>query len=232
MKRFLLVSVAALAILTVQARAGTLVVFYSFNTNGYAGTMGDSGMTNYVETPNVDLTSSSFSISNSQATPLVTILSSVSGGANNHGYTAGNSVGMNGFNGGASYFQFTLDATGYQDLVLAWAGNRSSTGPTTLTLRYSTTGVNGTFTDFSTITSLANYTTTQDVSSVASLDNNPNDVFRLVGNDPGNTSGTLKIDNFSIEGTPVAVPEPSTMALIGFSLVGGMAFARRRVSRK
>src|SRR5205823_3395218 len=137
MKRFIIASLAAVAILTARAQEQTNIVFYSFNTNGFGGTLGSTAMTNYVETANIGSSISSFTFSNSQATPLLTILSSVSGGGNTHGFPSGNSVGMNGWNGGASYFQFTVDATGFQNLVVAWAGNRSSTGPTNLLFEYS-----------------------------------------------------------------------------------------------
>ena len=60
---------------------------------------------------------------------------SVSGNPDNHGFSGGNSVSQNGWNGGNSYFQFTLDATSYQNLILTWTGNFSSTGPATNSLQ-------------------------------------------------------------------------------------------------
>ena len=227
MKRFIIASLVAVAILTAGAQAQTTIVFYSFNTNGFTGTIGSTAMTNYVQVANIGSSISSFSFSNSQAIPSLTLLSAVSGGGNTHGFPSGNSVGMNGWNGGASYFQFTLDATGYQNLVLAWAGNRSSTGPTNLVLEYSSDG-GATFNNFVNLGSLANYTTTQDVSSVTALNNNSLDVFRLVGVDAV-AGGTLKIDNFSIDVT--AVPEPSTMLLVGAGVLGMFAIRRRRSVR-
>lgn len=226
MKRFITASLVAAAMLVAQAQAQTSIVFYSFNTNGFGGTIGSAAYTNYVTTANIGSGISSFSYSNSQATTVLSLLSSVSGNPNNHGFPAGNSVSLNGWNGGASYFQFTLDATGYQNLVLSWAGNRSGSGPTNLVLRYSSDG-GSTFTDFTTIPSnnLVNYSTTQDLSSVTSLNNNSLDVFRLVGVDAA-AGGTLKIDNFTIDGT--AIPEPSTVMLVGAGLLGLFAIRRRR----
>ena len=122
-------------------------------------------MSNYVTTANIGPSISSFSFSNTQTAPLFMILSSVSASPNNHGFAAGNSVAMNGWDGNASYFQFTLNATGYQNLVLAWAGNVSGTGPTNMTLEYSSDG-GATFNNFATFATPLNSSTTQDVSSV------------------------------------------------------------------
>ncbi|HXI83073.1 MAG TPA: PEP-CTERM sorting domain-containing protein [Verrucomicrobiae bacterium] len=224
MKRVIIASLVAMGIFTAEAQALTNIVFYSFNTNGFVGVDQSTAMTNYLQVANIGSGISSFSFSNSQATPLLTILSSVTASPNNHGFPAGNSVGMNGWNGGASYFQFTLNATGFQGLVLAWAGNRSSTGPTNVVLQYSSDG-GATFNNFNTFAAPANVGTTQDVSAVTALDNNALDVFRIVGVDAA-AAGTLKIDNFSIEAT--AVPEPSTMLLVGVGVLGMFAIRRRR----
>lgn len=203
---------------------GYNIVFYSFNTNGFSGTMLTAAMTNYVITANVGSGISSFGNFNAGGTPLA-ILSSVTGSPNNHGFAAGNSISQNAWNGNNSYFQFTLDSTGYQNLVLAWAGNVSSTGPTNMMLEYSTTGVGGSFSTFATFPTLANSSITQDMSSVTALNNNPSDVFRLYGINVGAAAGTVKIDNFSIDAT--VVPEPSTIALIGLGLVGLITLVRR-----
>jgi hypothetical protein len=233
MKKLLVASVVAVAIFAAQVKADT-IVFYSFNTNDFSGTMLTPAMTNYVETANIGSGISSFSNFNPAGTPL-TILSSVSGSPNNHGFPAGNSVSQNDWTGNSSYFQFTLNATGYQDLVLAWTGNVSSTGPATNGLWYSSDG-GATFALFSTFRAPDNNVTvgavTQDLSSVSALDNNALDVFRIYGtNVVGGAiaaAGTMKIDNFSIDA--IAIPEPSTIFLIGCGLVGILPIIRRRRS--
>src|SRR5579871_998502 len=127
MKRLILAGVVALAIFVAEAQAQ--IVFYSFNTNGFSGTPLTAAMTNYVITANIGSGISQFSNFNTGSGSPLAILSSVSGSPNNHGFPAGNSISQNGWNGNSSYFQFTLNATGYQDIVLAWTGNVSSTGP-------------------------------------------------------------------------------------------------------
>lgn len=224
MKRLIAASVVALTILSAQAKADT-IVFYSFNTNATMGLT--SAQTNFVETANIGPTISQFSNFNPAGTPL-TILSSVSSNPNNHGYPAGNSVSQNAWNSNNAYFQFTLDSTGYQSLILAWAGNVSGTGPTSMTLQYSTTGVSGTFTPFATFATPANSMVTEDLTSITALNNNASDVFRLVGSSASAAGGTAKIDNFSIDAT--VVPEPSTIFLIGCGLVGILPMIRRRRS--
>jgi hypothetical protein len=228
MKKFLIASVLATTILVAQVQAQSLTIaFYAFNTNGYTGTLVplDAAGTNYVETANIGSGISSFSNFNTAGTPL-TILSSVTGNPNNHGFVSGNSISQNNWDG-SGYFQFTLDSTGYQNIVLSWTANVSSTGPANTTLRYSTTGVGGTFTDFATFATPKNTAVTQDLSLVTALNNNSTVVFRLVGVNASNTaSGTMKIDNFAIEA--IAIPEPSTVFLVGMSLAGLLAIRRRR----
>jgi hypothetical protein len=216
MKRILIASVVAVVVLVAQARAQTGIVFYSFN---------DTSSTGAVITATVGSGLSTFSNFNSAGNP-ISILSSVSGNPNNRGFSAGNSVSQNGWDGDASYFQFTLDSTGYQDIILSWGENRSSTGPNEWTIRYSSNG-GGLFTDFSTIALPANSAVSVDLTSVTAINNNPDVIFRLVGIGASAAGGTAKIDNFNIDATAV-IPEPSTVVLVGAGLVGLLALRRRR----
>lgn len=141
------------------------------------------------------------------------------------GFVAGNAIGMNGWDGDASYFQFTLDASLWHSNVVSWASNRSSTGPPNVILKYSTNGVGGTFYDFATytVTTTAALFGPADFSTTPGLDYNANVVFRLVGTGTTATGGTMKVDNFTI----VAIPEPSTIMLIGVGLLGLLALRHR-----
>jgi len=216
MKRSLLASVVVAVIPSAQAHAqGILLAFYSFN---------DTSSTQAVMTATVGSAISSFTNFNAAGSPIA-ILTSISGNPNNHGFPAGNSVAQNAWLGDSSYFQFTLDATGYSYIALSWAGNVSSTGPTNIVLRYSTTGVGGVFTDFATFATPKNYAITQDLSVVLSINNNPNVVFRLVGLNARAATGTAKIDNFAIESW--MIPEPSTVVLVVIGFACLMALRRR-----
>jgi hypothetical protein len=230
MKKFLLASVVATAVFVAQAQAQ--IVFYSFNTNGFTGAVLTTAQSNTIITANIGSSISSFTNQNSVGGGFstMTILSSTGGNPNNRGFAGGNSVSQNGWNGNNSYFQFTLDATGYQNIMLSWAGNISGTGPTNTGIWYSSDG-GANFTLFNTIASVLNtFSTTQDLSSVTTLNNNALDVFRLYGTNVTGVAiaagGTMKIDNFAIDAT--VVPEPSTMVLVGAGLLGLLASRRRR----
>ncbi len=205
-----------------ETRADT-IVFYSFTSNTTFA-VNTAAWTNASLTADIGSSISSFTNFNAGGTAL-TFLSSVAGNPNNHGFPASNSISQNRWDGDASYFQFTLDSTGYSGITLSWAQNRSSTGPNQWTLRYSTNG-GGSFTDFATFALVANSAVTQDLSSVTAIDNNPNVVFRLVGVGATAATGTAKIDNFAIEAT--LIPEPSTVLLVGVGLAGLVAMRRRR----
>ena len=150
----------------------------------------------------------------------------MTGNPNNHGFASGNSISQNAWNGDASYFQFTLDSTGYQNIIVSWAENSSGTGPHNAKLQYSTTGVGGTFTDFATFAAPNNSANVQDLSSIAALNNNSTVAFRIVGLGTTSNAGTMKIDNLAVDA--VVIPEPSTVFLVGMSLAGLLAIRRRR----
>lgn len=200
------------------------IVFYAFDSNTTFA-VNTAAWSNAVVTATVGSSISSFSNFNTGSGSPFTVLSSVSGNGNNHGFLASNSVGQNGWVGDGSYFQFTLDSTGYQDLIVGWAGNRSGTGPTNIVFRYSSTGTGGTFSDIATFPALANSSTNFNLTSITALNNNPNVVFRIYGVDVSSSGGTLKLDNFSVD---AIIPEPSTMVLVGLGLVAMLASRRRR----
>lgn len=140
------------------------------------------------------------------------------------------------------FFQFQLSTAGYSGIGLSWQQTGSDTGPAAFKLAYSTDG--SSFTDF------GNYTVTNDswngavtpaasvksvdLSGVVSIQNATAVYFRLVttanlsiANGTIGSTGTSRVDNFTVSGT--AVPEPSGVLL---ALAGGgwiVATRRRRV---
>ena len=151
------------------------------------------------------------------------------------------------------YFQFQVNASGYQDILLDWDQTSSNTGPRDFVLQYSTDG--SSFSTFgSQYTVLGNIASTSpsrsfwssasyesayhlsfDLSSVGgTIDNQSSLYFRLVDNsnssaNGGSTasSGTDRVDNFVVSAT--AIPEPSSIMLVGVGLTSlVMVFRRRR----
>jgi hypothetical protein len=134
------------------------------------------------------------------------------------------------------YFQFATSTVDYTGIGISFDATRSATGPSTMSLNYSTDGIN--FTQFganfivltnggasglpswSVTTPNSGYTVSFDLTSVSALDNAANVYFRITDvTAPGGSGGTLRLDNVIISGTP-SVPEPSTIA---FATLGGLA---------
>lgn len=140
------------------------------------------------------------------------------------------------------YYQFQVDATGYEEITITWDQTSSSTGPRDFNLQYSTDGA--------TFTTIAGYQVLQNggspnpawnsstsssaytfsITGPGALDGQATAYFRLTdsstvsasGGTVG-TGGTNRVDNVIIEGSPV--PTPGSFALLG---LGGLVAMRRR----
>lgn len=134
------------------------------------------------------------------------------------------------------YFQFQVSTVGLQDVVLAWDQTRSSSGPPTWDLQYATnvSGPFTTFTDNYTVPVVTWNTSTPggtsfsaDLSGVTSVDDAPVVIFRILADSsPTFASGSSRLDNVLVSGTPI--PEPATGVLIGFGLILNLGPRTRR----
>jgi hypothetical protein len=134
------------------------------------------------------------------------------------------------------YYQFSLSTLNYTNIAVSFDQASSNTGPTTFALSVSTNG-GVTFTRilasytvqisgsagpgiWSSGTNLTQYT----ISSAAAAANNQSSViFRLSSSVTPATTGTSRVDNFSVTGD--LVPAPGSLALLG---LGGLVAGRRR----
>ena len=121
------------------------------------------------------------------------------------------SVSITGFATGATqYFQFQLGGANlpnFSSYMLFFQSMRSSTGPTTATIQYSTDGV--TYTSFPTTYTVGTGITniTVDLSGITAINNQAAVYFRIVGSGGNNGGGTFRIDNFQIQAVgPTAAP--------------------------
>jgi hypothetical protein len=139
------------------------------------------------------------------------------------------------------HFQFSTATTGSTGIGFTFDLTRSSTGPATFQLAYSTDG--NTFTNFGDpISPLTNasgtnpthsawssgtnqpvYTINYDLSGVTALDNAASVTFRIISTaDAGAATGTARVDNVIVQ----TVPEPGSIFLL--SSAGGLLALRRR----
>lgn len=139
------------------------------------------------------------------------------------------------------YYQFQVSTLGQGAITLGWHQTRSASGPgfvdpasNNFKLQYSTDGTN--FTDYVNylvpVVTWNNSTTlgtvySQDLSSVAALDNQPNVYFRLtsiLGDQPTSTQGTSRVDNVLVV---AAIPEPASILLVVAATTLAMFFRKR-----
>jgi hypothetical protein len=134
------------------------------------------------------------------------------------------------------YWEFETSTSGYTDITLTWDQTRSSTGPGTFNLQYSTDGT--TFvdlvTDYTVLENSANNggfwnSTTRvpnyqlgPIAVPGDLNNLPTVYFRLTCMvTPGGAGGTNRVDNVFVAG----IPEPACWLLLG---LGALGLLRRR----
>ncbi len=122
-----------------------------------------------------------------------------------------------------NFLQFQVSTTGFSNIGLSFATQRTATGFNSDQLFYSTDGT--TFTAFgSPYTPPASFALQAfDLSSVTALNNAPTAIFRIVFSGASSAAGNNRIDNLVIS----PVPEPSTCTLVGVAAVG-LGWIRRR----
>jgi hypothetical protein len=135
------------------------------------------------------------------------------------------------------YYQFSTSTLGYESITFSFDQTRSSTGPGTFDLLWSTDGVTfGTLLDDYTVLNNAappgawNATTRfleygfGPLALPGGAANQAAVVFRLVNTvTPGGTAGTNRVDNIVVSGT--LIPTPGAAALLA---VAGLIAVRRR----
>lgn len=138
------------------------------------------------------------------------------------------------------YYQFNVSTVGFSGITLLVDHTRSSTGPATFQVQYSTDGA--TFIDApgaayapdpaaSFSSGLEKPWTPPrygfDFSSISELNNQPSLTLRLTATAaPTSTGGTSRVDNVTIGTDPI--PEPTTFALATLA-AAGLALRRRRM---
>jgi hypothetical protein len=113
------------------------------------------------------------------------------------------------------------NTTGFANILVSFATQGTGTGFNSNQFQYSLDGV--AFANFgSPYTPLAAFGLLPivfDLSSIPGLNNNPNAAFRIVFNGATTSTGNNRLDNFVVEGSTTATPEPTTVVLLGGGII-------------
>jgi hypothetical protein len=154
------------------------------------------------------------------------------------GDPAGQAVSLQGGTGTANNgrnLTFNVSTLGFANIVVSFATQGTSTGFNNNQFQYSLDGI--TFINFGSpyvpATSFGSVPLVFTLSSIVGLNDNPNAAFRIVFNGASSTTGTNRIDNFLVEGSPSegspsGVPEPATAVLLASGLSGLYRLRKRR----
>ena len=127
---------------------------------------------------------------------------------------------------------FNLSTLGFENIVVSFATQGTSTGFNSNQLQYSLDGV--TFIDFgSPYTPATTFGSTPVIfnfGAIIGLNDNPNAAFRIVFNGATSSTGNNRIDNFVVEGSAInsTIPEPTTVLLLGTGLSGIISLRNKR----
>ena len=120
------------------------------------------------------------------------------------------------------HLTFSVSTLGFSNIVVSFATQGTSTGFNNNQFQYSLDCL--TFVDFgpayTPATAFGSVPLVFTLSSIAGLNDNANAAFRILFNGASSATGTNRIDNFVVEGTPSGVPEPTTAVLLLSGLSG------------
>lgn len=149
------------------------------------------------------------------------------------GDTAGQALSLQGGTGNANngrHLTFNVSTLGFVNIVVSFATQGTSTGFNSNQFQYSLDGI--TFVDFgppyTPATAFGSVPLVFTLTSIAGLNDNANAAFRIVFNGASSSTGTNRIDNFVVEGSPSGVPEPATAILLLSGLSGLYGLRKRR----
>lgn len=126
---------------------------------------------------------------------------------------------------------FNVSTLGFANIVVSFATQGTSTGFNSNQFQYSLDGNN--FVNFGAPftppSAFGSVPIVFSLAGIAGLDDNPNAAFRIVFNGASSSTGTNRIDNFVVEGTPSGVPEPASAILLisGLSTLYGVRKRKR-----
>jgi hypothetical protein len=149
------------------------------------------------------------------------------------GDIAGQALSLQGGTGTANNgrnITFNVSTLGFTNILVSVATQGTSTGFNSNQFQYSLDGI--TFVDFA-----APYTPASafgslplvfSLVSIVGLNNNPNAAFRIIFNGATSSTGTNRLDNLVVEGTPESVPEPMSAILLLTGLAGVLGVKKRK----
>jgi hypothetical protein len=139
------------------------------------------------------------------------------------GDSAGQALALQGgagnINNGA-HLTFAATTTGFENIIISFATQRTATGFNSNQFQYSTDGV--TFVNFGSpyVPPASFALQTFDLSAITGLDHNPLAAFRILFNGATNAAGNNRIDNLIIAGDLAAVPAPAGNVVFGLGMLG------------
>ena len=129
---------------------------------------------------------------------------------------------------------FNVGTLGFANIIVSFATQGTSTGFNSNQFQYSLDGTSfiNFGAPFTPATAFGSVPLVFSLAGIVGLNDNPNAAFRIVFNGASSSTGTNRLDNFVVEGTPSGVPEPTSAILLLSGLSGLYRVRKRRRAAK